>query len=88
MSVTPSTATAYSTVAETPPGFLLGQQFRDDAAVGASDEQRARGLGRRQVFEQLGALRKRLVLELQEAFDQVFHGVSSQFEQPVPNSLY
>src|SRR3990167_5478595 len=79
ISVTPSTATAYSTVADTPPvgghdiagvadheqftGLLLGQQFRHDTAVGTGDEQGARMLGGGQVLEQVGALRKDLVLE-------------------------
>ncbi|MCY1177591.1 hypothetical protein D9M73_179050 [compost metagenome] len=54
-------------------GFLLGQQFRHDAAVGAGDEQGARMLRGRQVFEQVGALRKHFLLKLQKTFDERLH---------------
>ncbi|MNF91789.1 hypothetical protein D3C84_744040 [compost metagenome] len=55
-------------------GFLLGQQFRYDTAVGTGDEQRAGVLRGGQVFEQVGPLWEGFRLELQKTVDERFHG--------------
>ena len=82
ISVTPRATTAYSIVAETPPGvtdhkqlarLLLGHQLRHQAAIGTRDKQRFRILAGGQAAEELFTLRENLFLEVEEALNDMLH---------------
>ncbi|MNF59668.1 hypothetical protein D3C84_412630 [compost metagenome] len=49
----------------------LGDQFRNDARVGASDEHRARPLGRGEFFEEFFLLGKDLMMKMQKAVNDM-----------------
>ena len=53
--------------------FLLRQQFRYHAAIGAGDKQGAWVLRGCQVFEQVGALWERFALKLQKSVNKRLH---------------
>ncbi|MNQ83423.1 hypothetical protein D3C85_985010 [compost metagenome] len=55
--------------------FTLRKEFRHHAAVRAGDEQRLGMLRRRELLEELNALRIDFSLKAQEAVDDVTHGV-------------
>jgi hypothetical protein len=74
MSLTPSTATAYSTVAETPPGSgPYDGTILPALRIGAGDEQHPRLLAAGEALEERGAGGEHFPLELQKAFDDVLH---------------